>query len=106
MKAGGELDLWVFTPPCRAFSPLNRHRSWAKSLEDLEAVRRMFRFAHVCQPNVIVLENVAGSESVAAISAIVVGLVSHRWYGQKVLADIHAGASIRRERHFWVGIKK
>ena len=106
VKAGGELDLWVFTPPCRAFSPLNRHRSWAQSLEDLEAVRRMFRFAHVCQPNVIVLENVAGCESVAAISAIVVGLVSHRWYGQKVLADVHAGASIRRERHFWVGIKK
>ena len=105
-KAGGDLDLWVFTPPCRAFSPLNRQRSWARSLGDLEAVRRMFRFAHASLPNVVVLENVAASESVAAISSIVVGLASYQWYGQKVLADTHAGASIRRERHFWVGIKR
>ena len=51
------------------------------------------------------MENVSTSESVAAISSIVVGLNTYRWYGQEVSADVHAGASIRRKRHFWVGIK-
>ena len=56
-------------------------------------------------PMVVVLENVSTSESVAAISSIVVGLNTYRWYGQEVSADVHAGASIRTKRHFWVGIK-
>ena len=104
-EAGGDLDLWVFTPPCRAFSSLNRHRSWERSLHDLEVVKRMFLFAYVCRPEVVVVENVSSRESVAAISAIVVGLNMYKWYGQELLAEVHAGASIRRKRHFWVGIK-
>ena len=104
-NAGGDLDLWVFTPPCRAYSQLNRHRTWDKALRELERIRAMFLFAHVNTPRVIVLENVSSSESVAAISSIVVGLNAYRWYGQEVSADVHAGASMRRKRQFWVGIK-
>ena len=51
------------------------------------------------------MENVSTSESVAAISSIVVGLNTYGWYGQEVSADVHDGASVRRKRHSWVGIK-
>ena len=103
--AGGDLDLWVFTPPCRAYSQLNRYRTWDKAKSELERVKAMFLFAHLNKPKVIVLENVPSSESVAAISSVVVGLNTYKWYGQEVSADVHAGASIRRKRYFWVGIK-
>ena len=46
-EAGGELDLWVFTPPCRAYSQLNRHKTWGGALCELERIKRMFGFAHV-----------------------------------------------------------
>ena len=105
-NAGGDLDLWVFTPPCRAYSQLNRYRTWDKTVRELERVKSMFLFAHVNTPKVIVLENVPSSESVAAISSVVVGLSTYRWYGQEVSADVHAGAAIRRKRYFWVGIKR
>ena len=105
-EAGGELDLWVFTPPCRAYSQLNRHRTWGRALLELERIKHMFLFAHVSTPKVVGLENVSASESAAAISSIVVGLNTYRWYGQEVSADVHAGASIRRKGYFcWDGIK-
>ena len=80
-EAGGELDLWVFTPPCRAYSQLNRHRTWGRALIELERIKHMFLFAHVSTPKVVGLENVSASESAAAISSIVVGLNTYRWYG-------------------------
>ena len=46
-EAGGELDLWVLTPPCRAYSQLNGHKTWGGALCELERIKRMFGFAHV-----------------------------------------------------------
>ena len=67
-EAGGELDLGC--------SP-----TWGRALLELVRIKHMFLFAHVSMPKVVRLENVSASESAAAISSIVVGLNTYRWYG-------------------------
>ena len=58
------------------------------------------------RPAVVLIENVAEPEAVAAITAIVERVSGYDWQGAPLDAYVHGGVPMSRERFFWVGTLK
>ena len=66
---------------------------------------RAVAFVRARRAEMVVVENVAESDGVSAITTTLTGISGYTWMKQTLSAREHAGAPVTREREFWVGLR-
>ena len=99
-----EVDLWVFTPPCEAYSRRNHKRSVAGVLSAATDLELMLAYPRALRPRAIVVENVDEPEARVAISAALLGIRDYEW--QTFLSAASEYGPMERERRFWAGVRR
>ena len=102
------VDLWVASPECTPYSPLNRLRSLEEQRDGMRHVAEGIRYIERALPRVAIVENVSEASVVGPLGAMLGSMAKRLGYamgaGQLNAKDL--GALSARKRHFWVLEKK
>ena len=99
----GPCEIWSFTPPCEPFSKRNHVKSEEGYMAAAVELQQMLWYPIMWRPLVILVENVAEREAVAAITAALLVIVGYDWLEVDTQAADYTGMA--RNRHMWVGIR-
>ena len=100
-----EVDLYMVSPDCSKFSRRFHGRDVDTVADGAVDTQRVLAFVQARRAELVVVENVAESDGVSAITTILTGIGGYTWMKQTLSAREHAGAPVTREREFWVGIR-
>jgi len=105
-EAVGEryVDLWVASPECTPYSPLNRRRSPGKQRDGMRQVAAGIRYMERALPRVAIVENVSEASVVGPLGAMLGSMAKRLGYamGAGQLNAKNLGALSAQKRHFWV----
>ena len=100
-----ECDLFVFSPDCVDFSRRRHGRDEHTLASGAMAVSRMLGFISERKAAIVVVENVDEPDGVGAITDLLAEMGGYSWRSQALDSLVHAGAPVRRRRHFWLGVR-
>jgi hypothetical protein len=100
-----EVDLYMISPDCSKFSRRFHGRVADTVVDGAVDTSRVLAFVRACRAEVVVVENVAESDGVSAITTILTDIKDYTWMKQTLSAREHAGAPVTRAREFWVGVR-
>ena len=100
-----QVDLYIISPDCSKFSRRFHGRDVETVVDGAVDTERVLAFVRARRAEIVVVENVAESDGVSAITTILAGIEGYTWMKQTLSAREHAGAPVTREREFWVGLR-
>jgi hypothetical protein len=94
-------DVWVFTPPCNAFSRRNHRRSERQLLEAAASIDAMLAYPRAQSPSAIVVENVDEADARSLVSSRLLSLPGYKWEYTRL--EARDSGPMARARCFWMG---
>jgi site-specific DNA-cytosine methylase len=98
------VDIWVITPPCRAYSRRNHSRNAGSQLDAESELDAMLAYARVHSPGAIIVENVDEPEARSGINAALLSVPGYKWVTFRSRASEYG--PMARDRRLWVGTLK
>ena len=97
-----QVDLWVITPTCKAYSKRNHDRNATEQNATLSEVWEALRYVQMNRPRVVVMENVCEVSAVGPLTGLLSRLSGYSMEAGSLDPREVAKAPMARERHFWV----
>ena len=100
-----EVDLYMITPDCHAFSRRRHGRDAGVVAGGAMEVVNVSPFVAAGRAAVVVVENVGETDGADAITTVITSYPMYEWRSQELDPQVHAGVPAARRRRFWVGVR-